>query len=327
VIVYPYYNPTTQDGDAALLVLSTPTSAPAMPLLSPNQSALLAAGTPATIMGWGETAYGQPAGPTTLQWGPTAVQDPTYCAQQVTYFDPVSELCALDTPTLAASACFGDSGGPLVVTDPATGWPVEAGITSRGDQSCSLSAPNYFTRVDAITSWVSSEIAAAGAPPAGTVSATTTTPPPATSSPAPPATTSAATTSSAPPPVAPPNSPGVYAGGGSRHLRLSLQVAPDGTHIVAAHLQLQLGCRHGHTYLLAGNWSWPQGPALIQSNHTFTQVLATAARSTMRVGHLNLTLRFSASTVVGTVTASVHARRQTVGLCQAHAVSFSATLR
>ncbi|MGH2865243.1 MAG: S1 family peptidase, partial [Solirubrobacteraceae bacterium] len=50
VVVYPDFNPDYLTGDAALLVLSTPTTAPAIALASfPSDSARLEAGTPALI--------------------------------------------------------------------------------------------------------------------------------------------------------------------------------------------------------------------------------------------------------------------------------------
>ena len=53
VVPYPYYNPSTLQGDAALLKLSVPlaANAPTIPLATPAQSALYAAGQQATAMG------------------------------------------------------------------------------------------------------------------------------------------------------------------------------------------------------------------------------------------------------------------------------------
>ena len=59
VIVYPGLQRKVDNGDVALLVLSTPTSAPPITLASPKQAKRLVAGMPATIVGWGKTAYEQ----------------------------------------------------------------------------------------------------------------------------------------------------------------------------------------------------------------------------------------------------------------------------
>ena len=59
VILYPGLERKVDNGDVALLVLSTPTSAPPIVLASPQQAKRLAAGAPATIVGWGKTAFEQ----------------------------------------------------------------------------------------------------------------------------------------------------------------------------------------------------------------------------------------------------------------------------
>jgi hypothetical protein len=179
--VDPTFDATTLDNDAALLVLATPTQAPSIQLASPADSSLTQAGTPAQMAGWGDSYVGESTPPTVLYQGSTVVQSAVYCAQQETLdgvlYDPAENLCAADTPSFAVSACHGDSGGPLVATT-AGGEPLEIGITSHGDANCNPDYPSVFTRADAISGWVSSEIAQTPTPPG------TSTTPPAVSSPA-----------------------------------------------------------------------------------------------------------------------------------------------
>jgi hypothetical protein len=172
VVVYPGFNTMTVQGDAGLLILSTPVSAPALPLASSSDSGLLEAGTPISIAGWGLTEHshgGDP--PNVLRWGSTVTQPTRYCERRTQFlatFSPATQFCTVDTPSLAVSACFGDSGGPAIAKR-ADGSAVEVGITSQGGENCARALPNVFTRVDGISAWVSSWIASveAGGPPPG----------------------------------------------------------------------------------------------------------------------------------------------------------------
>ncbi|HUB75691.1 MAG TPA: serine protease [Solirubrobacteraceae bacterium] len=169
VIVNPGYTLTTFGTDAALLVLATPTSAPAIALAdSADSASLTTPGTVASIAGWGLTSGSQATPPSSLQWGTTVLQSVGYCTlaevSDIALFDPAADLCALDTPGDTVSACHGDSGGPLVVMSGAT--PIEVGITSRGDAQCDPADPTVFTAAAAIESWAEDWIAQYPAPAA-----------------------------------------------------------------------------------------------------------------------------------------------------------------
>ncbi|NCT22406.1 serine protease, partial [bacterium] len=63
VIVHPNYNPANNDNDIALLKLTSPgvlNSAVALisPATSPQVDALVEAGDPSTVTGWGDTSEG-----------------------------------------------------------------------------------------------------------------------------------------------------------------------------------------------------------------------------------------------------------------------------
>jgi secreted trypsin-like serine protease len=173
-VVYPGFDLEELHGDAGLLILSRPTSAPPLRMAASGDLGLLAAGTPIVISGWGMTGGRSPASPV-LQAAETVVQRSTYCQRSVAsfyfFFSPQVQLCAINPPSYSTATCHGDSGGPVIGFD-AAGSPVEVGITSLGDPECSTYEPNVFTRVDRISSWVTRWIAAVeqGAPaPAATV--------------------------------------------------------------------------------------------------------------------------------------------------------------
>jgi secreted trypsin-like serine protease len=158
----PYYNPLTFQADAAILVLSAPTAAPAIALATTAAGALYAPGTIVTFSGWGETVADVPSSAAAqLQSGTVPILTNSACQAPV-QFHPGYTLCTGGTGYRPAT-CHGDSGGPLVASTAA--GPVQIGITSYGSSvGCGI-APDYFTRVSSVQSWVASAIAGAAAPP------------------------------------------------------------------------------------------------------------------------------------------------------------------
>jgi secreted trypsin-like serine protease len=168
-IVYPGFSPGQMHGDAGLLVLSRPTSAPSIRMATSSDLGLLAAGTPIGIAGWGKTSGEAEYASPLLRAAETVVQQPSYCRRAVgsyyPFFSSQGQFCAINPPSFSTATCHGDSGGPAIALD-ASGNPVELGITSLGEPECSTYEPNVFTRVDRISSWVAGWIAAVeeGAP-------------------------------------------------------------------------------------------------------------------------------------------------------------------
>jgi secreted trypsin-like serine protease len=168
--VFPGFDPGSLKGDAGILVLDRPTTAPPIPLAGPADAALYAGGAPVQVAGWGLTRPNAADGPDSLQATSMVVQAPSFCERKTRRYyppyAPTSHLCTLDVPTKKSGGCFGDSGGPLI-GQRADGTPVELGIVSTGGPFCSTKLPNVFTRVDFVSTWVSQWIAAieTGAPP------------------------------------------------------------------------------------------------------------------------------------------------------------------
>jgi secreted trypsin-like serine protease len=160
VIPYPGYDRRFDAGDAALLVLAKPVTAPPMPLARLGQARLFAPGTRATIAGWGLTSIGSREPSKRLRYATTVLQPASWCRRHVRPFFPRWELCAIDSAHFTAGGCHGDSGGPLMVPGPVAGELVEVGIVALGQARCSTRFPNVYTRVDAVSAWLRSWIAA-----------------------------------------------------------------------------------------------------------------------------------------------------------------------
>ena len=191
VLVYERFSRRTDNGDAALLVLSTPTTAASIPLASAADAGALRAGARATIAGWGVTHFNQRRLTETLMTADTVIQGPRWCARTAPPFFTRSEICTIDPPAYVTGACHGDSGGPLLSPLGADGELVEIGITVHGYGRCSTRAPSVFTRVAPIAAWVQTWIDAYRQAPVAPTPST------------PPAPTTPPTTPSIPPPAPP----------------------------------------------------------------------------------------------------------------------------
>lgn len=185
VIVYPGFNRKTDDGDAALLVLSAPTTALPVKLASASFAKHLADGTSATIAGWGRTSYEQTSLTEHLQFATTAVQGGKWCKGNAPPFYARSEICTISPPSYGTGACEGDSGGPLLVSGP-SGEAVEVGVTDHVYEKCSTRRPSVFADVSALSSWIQSWVLAyAHTPPPPNPSPPTMLPPGTSPQPAP----------------------------------------------------------------------------------------------------------------------------------------------
>ena len=139
-------------GDAALLVLATPTTVPSIPIATPANRRLRQIGTRAVIAGWGMTHFGQKDFTESLMWARTVVSSER-CEGLW------GRLCAIDFPRAESGACHGDSGGPLFTRGPRRrGW-IEIGIVEAGFGRCTTRRPQLFTRADLLAKWIKTRIA------------------------------------------------------------------------------------------------------------------------------------------------------------------------
>jgi hypothetical protein len=318
VIIYPGYLRGYAVGDAALLVLSTPTTAPAIGLGTwPSDATDLEAGRPAVIAGWGRTFYAEEGLLERLRWAETVLQKPAYCEANAPTFFPSDELCVVNPPEYETGACEGDSGGPLISLNPSGSGVIEIGVTSHGYGECLTTRPTVLTRADLIASWAHNWIEAVKLPPP----ASAPTPPPApTPAPAPVA-------KPVPAPVAPwvpPNTPGLYVTPRSKvGRRITARVSGDGAHLVGMGIKTTIQCQHGYTYEVQGPWLSYSDNVVI-SNHIAATTLETEADRYMRAGHIGIYLFFSsAGSLEGSLRVRIRSRNRRVGLCSG-SLSFKA---
>jgi hypothetical protein len=151
--------PAPLEGDAAILILAQPTSAPAVRLAAAREWTV---GMPVEFAGWGETHTPNPGDG--LRVGQTSVRE---AVADCGVYLSASLICTRDVPLYRDSPCYGDSGGPLLMTAPGTaGEPLQIGISAAlGSGDCSPEAAAYFTRMDTVASWVAAMIAANPPPP------------------------------------------------------------------------------------------------------------------------------------------------------------------
>jgi secreted trypsin-like serine protease len=162
-LLFPDFDPSTVHGDAGLLILSTPTTAPPIPVASAADAALYAKGTPVQLVGWGLTDPDASDIPATLQTTNAVVQEPSFCKSHVggfyPFYSPGVQMCSSTPPAHTSGGCFGDSGGPMIAHR-ADGSAVEVGIVSAGHPLCNTKTPGIFTRADRVFGWASEWIAA-----------------------------------------------------------------------------------------------------------------------------------------------------------------------
>jgi len=287
VIVYPGFHSQTSDvGDAALLVLSTPTTAPAISLGSAS------AGTRARIAGWGLTSAGAQETPDTLQWAEVTVQSPEWCEQHENPFDAEAEICAIDENG-AAGACKGDSGGSLIVESPSAP-PVEIGVDDEAVRGCSPSYAGTYASAALIEAWVQGairDLAPLTEPPAS--------------------------------PLGPTANPGRYVTVGSHAHRVAVRVSGNGQHVVNVEVKATVNCQHGYTY--EADVAWPSYNYAAIHNHTARMTLGTPANRYDRAGRFGVYLRFNVvGYVEGDLSIDIRSKTRRAGLCSARAIHFIA---
>lgn len=169
VTVHPNWDRSIYNADLALLNLSAPVTLQQdiqvinLPT-TVNPATWPAAGTPATITGWGAQSFNGTVSDALRLANLQVLTNPGVgpCGDYGSSYQVFDDLCA-GVPGGGVDACQGDSGGPLVVTE--GGVPLLAGVTSVGNQCGLPNFPGIYSRVTTHLGWIRSIVPAPITPP------------------------------------------------------------------------------------------------------------------------------------------------------------------
>lgn len=168
VSVHPGYDANTLANDIAIIQLASPvdltTGARVIGLpFGQDPASWPAAGTPATIAGWGATSTNGQSSDQLLRGSVQVLSGPgAPCGQYGATFNAGLLICG-GLPSGAVDTCQGDSGGPFTVDN--AGVTVLAGLTSNGAECASAIYPGLYTRVTSFLPWIQQGADVATAPP------------------------------------------------------------------------------------------------------------------------------------------------------------------
>ena len=161
IVVHPRYNERTSENDIALLRLVVPVGAPPLPVVTrARETALAAAGTLATAIGWGDTLVKGARFPVDLRKVQVPIVTNRVCNGPRAYAgDVAAKMVCAGFAAGGKDSCQGDSGGPLVVADGVGGFAL-AGVTSWGARCAAPNKYGVYTRVARFAAWIDKVVAA-----------------------------------------------------------------------------------------------------------------------------------------------------------------------
>jgi secreted trypsin-like serine protease len=145
----PLFNPSGFDFDFVLVKLSAPSVSATIQIAGPDERATWAAGQPAIVTGWGDTAEGAGIFPDVLRVGRVSIVDDLACGNS---YAAAGTTIQADTMLCAGRAgggvdtCQGDSGGPMVVPIAGGGYRL-VGDTSFGIGCARPGFPGIYGRL------------------------------------------------------------------------------------------------------------------------------------------------------------------------------------
>ncbi|MET9232438.1 serine protease [Lentzea sp. NPDC003310] len=148
--VHPSYRTATSGYDVAVLTLDRNISSATLPLATPSDTALYAAGNSALILGWGTTSSGGSASRYLLKANVPLTSDST-CKTAYSQYSNTSMVCA-GFPQGGVDTCQGDSGGPLVYGGKLIG------ATSWGRGCAGAGYPGVYARIASYNSVITAQL-------------------------------------------------------------------------------------------------------------------------------------------------------------------------
>jgi trypsin len=163
VVPHPAFDgDASHGGDAALLVLNSPSSAPTASLM--DASLRLRGGDHAVTEGWGRTTLppARPDRPADLQVAEVPLT--TFATCHTAYPEVTGQQICAGFPEGGVDSCQGDSGGPIAVRDRSNTWRL-IGIVSYGEGCARPNLPGVYAFIgnDKIRAFIDAGLQAVGA--------------------------------------------------------------------------------------------------------------------------------------------------------------------
>ncbi|SFA89056.1 Trypsin [Amycolatopsis marina] len=150
VWIAPGYKEPSGGNDLAVLTLRDRVPYRSAKVADAGDAGLYAAGTKATVIGWGRTSAGG-ARSNTVRRAQVPVVSDSDCGKAFRSYDAKTMLCA-GYPEGGVDACQGDSGGPLMVGN------TVIGIVSWGEGCAEAGKPGVYTRVSSYAEQIREQI-------------------------------------------------------------------------------------------------------------------------------------------------------------------------
>ncbi|KAI8931485.1 hypothetical protein NX059_011151 [Plenodomus lindquistii] len=153
--INPNYVSSAYDGDVAIFKLATaiPTSSTVAYVALPAAGSDPAAGSVATVAGWGTLSSGGSSLPTNLMKVDVPIVSRTTCRSNYGQSAITTNMICAGLTQGGKDSCQGDSGGPLVSAS-----RVLIGLVSWGEGCAAAGKPGVYTRVSAVLSFIQSNL-------------------------------------------------------------------------------------------------------------------------------------------------------------------------
>jgi V8-like Glu-specific endopeptidase len=151
LIIYPYYNPTTNNGDIVLIELKESINLSSFPSIKKGLN--LYNGRESMIAGWGSISQNSTDISSLLREVKVPIIDRDSCNSYLAYNGEITTnmICA-GYMSGGSDSCAGDSGGPLISYDSGEAYLV--GITSWGRGCGERYHPGVYTNIDKYYDWI-----------------------------------------------------------------------------------------------------------------------------------------------------------------------------
>ncbi|KAF2018272.1 trypsin-domain-containing protein [Aaosphaeria arxii CBS 175.79] len=155
ITIHPSFSSSTLNNDVAILKLSTPipTSSTIGYAALPASGSDPAAGSGATVAGWGTTSSGG-SSPAALRKVDVPIVARTTCQSQYSVSEITNNMFCAGLTAGGKDSCQGDSGGPIINTSSR----VLIGLVSWGEGCAAPNKPGVYARVGTLLPFIQSNL-------------------------------------------------------------------------------------------------------------------------------------------------------------------------